>query len=68
MRRAFDLDVLRCPRGAGRMQRIATIDEPAVIQRGHAHLGLPSAREDPRPPLPLTAAGAEKPALPDVTV
>ena len=28
MRRAFDLDVLRCPRCAGRMQLIATIDDP----------------------------------------
>lgn len=28
MRRAFDLDVLRCPRCAGRMHLIATIDEP----------------------------------------
>ena len=68
MRRAFDLDVLRCPRCAGRMQLIATIDDPAVIQRILAHLGLPGAREDPRPPLPLTAAGAEQQALPDVTV
>jgi hypothetical protein len=41
MRRAFDLDVLRCPRCAGRMQRIATIEDPAVIQRILAHLGLP---------------------------
>lgn len=56
MRRAFDLDVLRCPRCAGRMELIATIDAPAVIQRILAHLGLPGAREDPRedprPPLP----------------
>jgi hypothetical protein len=27
MRRAFDLDVLRCPRCAGRMELIATIDD-----------------------------------------
>jgi hypothetical protein len=70
MRRAFDLDVLRCPRCAGRMELIATIDAPAVIQRILAHLGLPGAREDPqedpRPPLPLTAAGAEQPSLPAV--
>jgi hypothetical protein len=50
------------------MQRIATIDDPAVIQRILAHLGLPDAREDPRPPLPLTAAGAEQPTLPGVSV
>ena len=31
MRRAFDLEVLRCPRCAGRMQLMATIDDPAVI-------------------------------------
>jgi hypothetical protein len=30
MRRAFDLDVLRCPRCAGRMELIATIDDLAV--------------------------------------
>ncbi|HEV2054777.1 MAG TPA: transposase [Methylomirabilota bacterium] len=68
MRRAFDLDVLRCPRCAGRMQLIATIDDPAVIQKILARLGLPGTREDPRPPLPLTAAGAEQPTLPGVTV
>jgi hypothetical protein len=66
MRRAFDLDVLRCPRCAGRMQLIATIEDPAVIQRILAHLGPPGAREDP--PLPLTTAGAEQPVLPGVTV
>ena len=68
MRRAFDLDVLRCPRCAGRMQLIATIENPAVIQRILAHLGLPGAREDPPPPWPLTAAGAKQPILPGVTV
>jgi hypothetical protein len=67
MRRGFDLDALRCPRCAGRMQPIATIDDPGVIQKILAHLGLPGAREDPRPPLPLTAAGAEQPALPGVS-
>jgi hypothetical protein len=50
------------------MQLIATIDDPAVIQRILAHLGLPGAREDPRPPLPLTAAGAEQQTLPGVTI
>ena len=68
IRHVFDLDVLRCPRCAGRMQLIATIDDPVVIQRILAHLALPGAREDPRPPFPLTAAGAEQQALPGVTV
>lgn len=31
MRRAFGLDVLRCPRCAGRMQLITTIVDSAVI-------------------------------------
>ena len=57
-----------CPCCVERMQPIATIDDPGVIQRIFAPLGLPGAREDPRSPLPLTAAGAEQPALPGVTV
>jgi hypothetical protein len=52
VRRAFDLDVLRGPRCAGRMELIATIDDPAIIQRIPAHLGLPRAREDPQPRFP----------------
>jgi hypothetical protein len=68
MRRAVDLDILCCPLCAGRMQPIATIEDPAVIQRTLAHRGLPGAREDPRPSLPLTAAGTEQPALLGVTV
>ena len=33
-------------------------------------VGLPEfiTREDPRPPLPLTAAGAEQPSLPGVSI
>src|SRR6266851_6722144 len=40
MRRAFDLNVLRSPCCASRMELIATIDDPAVIHRILAHLGL----------------------------
>jgi len=68
MRRAFDLDVLRCPHRAGRIQLIATIDDPAVVQRILAHLGLPGAREDPGSPLPVTVPGAEQPTLPSMSV
>jgi hypothetical protein len=68
MRRAFDVDVLRCPRCDGRMQLIATIDDPAVIQRILAHLGLPSARDGPPLPSAVSAAPAEQPALPSVTL
>jgi hypothetical protein len=67
MRRAFDLDVLRCPRCAGRMQRMATIADPAVIQRILAHLGLPGVRDSPPTPSAVSAARAEQRALPCVT-
>jgi len=52
MRRAFDLDVLRCPRCSGRMQLIATIDDPAVIQRILAHLGRLHPADSPGPAPP----------------
>jgi len=50
------------------MQLIATIDDPAVIRKILARLGHAGAWEDPRPPLPLTAAGAERPSLPGLSV
>ncbi len=40
MRRAFEADVLACPRCGGRMRVLATIDDPAVIHRILTHLGL----------------------------
>jgi hypothetical protein len=40
MRRAFEVDVRRCPQCGGRMHVIATIEDPAVIHRILAHLGL----------------------------
>ena len=64
MRRAFDLDVLRCPRCAGRMELIATIDDPAVIHRILAHLALPGARDGPAPASALSPPRADQPALP----
>jgi hypothetical protein len=67
MRRAFHLDVLRCPRCAGRMQLIATIEDPAIIQRILAHLGLPGTREGPQPPCSQIEPGAEQLAFPGLT-
>jgi hypothetical protein len=67
MRRAFDFDILRCPRCSERMQLMATIDAPAVIQRILAHLGFPGVRDGPPPPAAVSAAGAEQRALPCVT-
>src|SRR5438552_3525772 len=57
MRRAFETDVLACPRCGGRMTVLATIEDPAVIQRILTHLGLsleagealPAARAFPSP-------------------
>jgi Putative transposase len=66
MRRAFDLDVLRCPRCAGRMQLIATIDDLIVIQCILAHLGLPGTRDGPSFPSAVSAAPAEPPVLPSL--
>jgi len=47
MRRAFDADVLGCPRCGGRMVVLATIDDPAVIARILTHLGLPMDPGEP---------------------
>ena len=64
MCRAFDLDVLRCPRCAGRMELIATIDDPAVIARILAHLGLPGARDGPEPAAAVSPPRDAQPTLP----
>lgn len=50
------------------MQLIATIDDPAGIQRIRVHLGLPGARDGPSCPAAVAAAPAEQPALPSVTL
>jgi hypothetical protein len=53
MRRAFELDVLGCPRCGGRLRLIATVADPGVIRQILAHLGLSSApaeRPGPGPP------------------
>jgi len=49
MRRAFDTDVLACPRCGERMILLATIEDPAVIRRILAHLGLSLDTGDPLP-------------------
>ena len=64
MRRAFDLDVLRCPCCAGRMELIATIDAPAVIYRILAHLGRPDARAGPEPAAAGSSPRDGQPTLP----
>ncbi len=42
MRRTLDIDVLACPGCGGRLRLIATIDDPVVIKKILAHLGLPT--------------------------
>jgi hypothetical protein len=53
MRRAFEADVLACPRCGGRMILLATIEDPVVITRILTHLGLSLDSGEPdqaRPP------------------
>jgi hypothetical protein len=49
MRRAFEADVLACPRCGGWMVVLATIDDPAVIHRILTHLGLSTEPGEPTP-------------------
>ena len=56
MRRAFGLDVLACPKCAGRLRLIACISQPSVIRKILRHLGLPAdppALRPARAPPPL---------------
>jgi hypothetical protein len=59
MRRAFEIDVLACPRCGGRMVLIATIEDPAVVQRILTHLGLPTEMPEARPARPPPLPQAE---------
>ncbi len=47
MRRAFEIDVLACPRCDGRLRLIALIETSGVARRILMHLGLPA--DVPRP-------------------
>lgn len=47
MQRAFEADVLACPRCGGRITVLATIDDPAVIRRILTHLGLSTKPGEP---------------------
>lgn len=56
MRRAFDVDVLACPRCGGRLQLLARLETGSVRARILWHVGLPAEVPPPRPararPLP----------------
>jgi uncharacterized protein YbaR (Trm112 family) len=60
MRRAFDIDVLACPRCGGRLQLMATVEDPEAIR---AILGA-AERLDRAPP-PLASAHAAGTATSD---
>lgn len=58
MRRAFEIDVLACPRCGGRLRLIATVEDPGVIRKILAHLGLTRSAESPGPAPPQPGAVA----------
>ncbi len=49
LKRVFDIDMEHCPQCGGTLKIIAAIEEPAVIAKILAHLGLPT-RAPPRSP------------------
>ena len=49
LKRVFDIDIEHCPHCGGSMKIIAAIEEPSVIPKILAHLGLPT-RAPPRVP------------------
>jgi hypothetical protein len=49
MRRAFEADVLACPKCGGRMVVLSTIEDPTVVRRILTHLGLPTDGGEPLP-------------------
>jgi uncharacterized protein YbaR (Trm112 family) len=50
MRRAFDVEVLACPRCGGHLRLIATVEEPHEIREILAGLALAAERVDRAPP------------------
>ncbi len=50
MERAFGVDVLACPRCAGRLRLVATVDDPHAIRAILESLGLPAPASPPDPP------------------
>jgi uncharacterized protein YbaR (Trm112 family) len=65
MRRAFEIDVLACPRCRGRLRLIATIDDPDAVRAVLAASAVSRALADRAPPFapPLgTSHGAARSA------
>jgi hypothetical protein len=55
MHRAFEIDVLACPRCGGRLRLVTTVTDPHVIHAILTHLGLPPEVPHPDPPQPPPA-------------
>lgn len=58
VRRAFEFDVLACPRCGGRLRLLALVEQAAVIERILRHLDLPTAVPQARPARAPPLAGA----------
>jgi hypothetical protein len=63
MKRAYAIDVLRCPRCQGPMRLVAVIQDERVARRILEHLGLPASA--PPRGRPWRAAGQAQLALDD---
>jgi len=58
MHRAFGIDVLACAHCGGRLRLIATLQDPAVIQKILAHLALGHSGQSPGPAPPESGVAA----------
>ncbi len=54
MRRAFDIDVLACPRCGGRLRVLATVEDPDAIRAILAALAVAGERVDRAPPFAVS--------------
>jgi hypothetical protein len=50
LKRVFAIDIERCRRCGGKLRVIASIEDPALIERILAHLDPPATDGSPRPP------------------
>jgi hypothetical protein len=53
LKRVFDIDIEHCPHCGGILKIIAAIEDPAVIAKILAHLGLPTRAPPQAPPRSL---------------
>jgi hypothetical protein len=56
MHRAFEIDVLACPRCGGRMRLLATVEDPREIHEVLSALALSASPMDRAPPLSKSVA------------